>query len=145
MKLAHPALPHRTRQVAGFTLIELMIATAVVAILAALAYPSYQNYLRQSRRASVQSLMVNIANIEQQYLLDARNYAVGTNALTTLNIAVPAEVSGYYTVTIGPAAPTTPPSYTITATPIANSVQTPDGALTLDNLGNKTLAGYPGW
>jgi len=129
----------------GFSLIELMIAVAVVAILAAIAYPSYQDHLRKGRRASTQAFMMEIANREQQYLLDARSYAVGAGALATLNITVPTEVSRFYTVTIDPAAPTTPPSFTITATPIAGSAQAPDGVLTLDHQGNKTRAGQSGW
>jgi hypothetical protein len=48
-------------------------------------------------------------------------------------------------VTIDPAAPTVPPSYTITATPIAGSAQVPDGALTLDHLSAKTRNGQSGW
>lgn len=129
----------------GFSLIELMIAVAIVAILAAIAYPSYQDHLRKGRRASTQAFMMEIANREQQYLLDARSYAVGAGALTTLNITVPTDVSRFYTVTIDPAAPTTPPSFTITATPIAGSAQAPDGVLTLDHQGNKTRAGQSGW
>ena len=32
----------------GFTLIEVMIAMAIVAILTAIAFPSYQNYITRS-------------------------------------------------------------------------------------------------
>lgn len=130
---------------AGFTLIELMIAVAIVGILAAVAYPSYQDHLRKGRRASAQTFMMDVANRQQQYLLDARNYAAGSAALTTLNLSVPTDVSRFYTITVTPEAPATPPSFTITATPIAGSAQAADGALTLDDLGAKTRNGQPGW
>lgn len=130
---------------AGFSLIELMIAVAVVAILAAIAYPSYQDQLRRSHRASAQAFMMEIANREQQYLLDARNYAVGSTAIASLNLTIPPDVSPYYTISITPSAPSTPPSYTITATPASGSSQVADGALTLDHEGRKTRAGQSGW
>src|SRR6266545_3957448 len=98
--------PYVMRRQAGFTLMELMIAVVVVAIITAIAYPSYENQLRKGRRASAQSFMVDLANREQQYLLDARGYAIGATALSSLGFAdeaaIPADVSAFYTITIGP-------------------------------------------
>lgn len=133
----------------GVTLVELLIVVVIVAILAAVAYPMYQNQLRKGSRAAAQAQMVNIANREAQYLLDARNYAVGAAALTELNVSLPTEVTGFYTVTIvnsaGGTTPSTPPTFTIKGTPIAGSRQAPDGELTLTHEGAKTRAGNPGW
>jgi len=117
----------------------------IVGILAAVAVPSYQDHIRKTRRSAAQTFMIDVATREQQYLIDARSYAGGTGALATLNLAVPADVSKFYTVTIEPAAPTLPPSYTITATPIAGSAQVPDGVLTLDHQGAKTRNGQARW
>jgi len=127
----------------GFTLIELVITVAIVGILAAVAYPQYQSQLLKGRRASAQSFMLDLANREQQYLLDARDYAVGASALTTLNVTVPTDVSKYYTITIANTTAPPPPNYTITATAIDQQVS--DGNMTLTHDGNKTRGGNPGW
>jgi type IV pilus assembly protein PilE len=132
----------------GFTLIEVMIVVVVIAILVAVAWPSYQDHLRKGRRADAQTFMTEVANRQSQYLLDARNYAVNIadlSATNALNILTPATVSRFYTVSVGPAAVTTPPSFTITATPITGTPQVSDGVLTLDHQGNKTRNGQPGW
>jgi len=129
----------------GFTLVELMITIAILAILAAIAYPAYQDQLRKGRRAAAQSFVVDVASREQQYLLDARAYAVGADALTALSLPVPPEVGPFYTVAIEPAAATIPPTYTIRATPIPGSSQQPDGELTMNQAGQKTRGGQPGW
>jgi type IV pilus assembly protein PilE len=132
------------KKTAGFTLIELVVVLAIVAILAAIAFPSYQNYLRKGRRADAQTFLMDIANREQQYLLDARSYATGSTAIATLGwAATPESVGKYYNVSVAAGAAT--PSFVITATPISGGPQAPDGALTLDNTGAKTLNGASGW
>jgi len=135
----------RSLKAAGFTIIELMIVVVIVAILAMIAYPSYEDHMRKGRRSSAQNFLADIATRQQQYMLDARQYAVGAGALGALNMTVPTEVAPFYTVTIDPAAPTLPPSFMLVATPLPGSRQVPDGALTLDSSGTKTRNGQPGW
>lgn len=121
----------------GFTLIELLITVAVIGILAAIAIPSYQEYMIRARRSASQSFIMEVANKQQQYLMDARTY---TTSLTDLNLSTPdPEVSPYYNITIAAGdTASIATSFEITAT--AKDSQLNDGNLTLDNLGVKTPA-----
>lgn len=118
----------------GFTLVELMVVIAVIGILASIVVPSYQDYLRKGRRAAAQSLLMDVAQKQQQYLLDSRSYAAD---LTTLKVTTPDDVANYYTITmdVGNGAP---PSFTVTATPNSGTDQASDPTLTIDNTGKKT-------
>lgn len=127
-------------QPAGFSLIELMVAVAIAAIIAVVAIPSYQSHVVKGSRAAAQAFMLDVENREKQYLLDARSY---TNSLTTLGVTTPVDVSKYYTVTISVVA--TPPSFIITATPIAGTRQADDGTLTLNSSGAKTHGTSTTW
>ncbi len=51
----------------GFTLIELMIAVAIVGILASIAIPSYQAHVDRTRRADAQATLTAAANAMERY------------------------------------------------------------------------------
>ncbi len=133
----------------GFTLIELLVVIAIVGILAAIAVTSYDAYVIRAHRSSAQTFMMQVANKQSQYILDARNYAVGAAALTTLTLTVPPDVSPFYTVNVengaGGTSAATPPSFRVRATPIAGTKQASDGELILNDTGAKTKAGVSGW
>lgn len=127
----------RSMRAAGFTLLELMIAVAIIGILAAIAIPNYQSYLVKANRSAAQQHMLALASKQEQYLLDSRAYASTEAALGYSS--TPSDVSGKYTIAIATTA--TPLGFTITATPVAGGSQAADGTLTLDNTGAKTPVG----
>ena|SRR5680860_117368 len=90
----------------GFTLIELMIAIAVVAILVALAVPSYMHYVRKANRGEAHQLLLNWANNQEIWRATHTSYADAASAL-----GVPTHDK--YTFTISGTSGT---SYLLTAT-----------------------------
>lgn len=62
----------------GFTLIEVMVAVAIVAILSAIALPMYNQYIFRSRiPAGLNALSAFQTRMEQRYQ-DVSNYGTGT-------------------------------------------------------------------
>lgn len=95
----------------GFTLIELMIVVVIIGILASIAYPSYQSYVARAARADALAAMMKIANLQEQYYLDNRQYS---SNMTLLGLAADPFIpeQGNYTID----AVASGAGYTITAT-----------------------------
>ena len=139
----------------GFTLIEMMIVVALIGILAVVAVPQYKQYIVRGNRAAAQAFMMDIANREKQYLLDARSYTPNwalTDPTPNLMMAAPTDVSKNYTITVcidstGAACSTasSPPYFKITATPKVGQAQASDGNLTLDDSGAKMWGTATNW
>ena len=126
-----------TLQHRGFSLIDVVIAMAIVGILAAIAYPAYTSAVRKSNRAAAEAHLSDIAQRQQQFLLDQRSYA----DFATLGVATPATVLPYYTIEIAPVAGP-PPSFTATAKTIGSQAGDLSGAwLTITNTGLKGPSG----
>ena len=58
----------------GFTLIEAMIAVAIVAILAAIAFPSYDRFVRSSRLENARAYLLNNAQRLERYYAQNRKF-----------------------------------------------------------------------
>lgn len=128
----------RGRTVSGFTLIELMIAVAIVGILATVALPSYQEHVVRTHRSSAQNVLMDVANMQERFYLDRRAYAAD---LATLGASLPSEISDSYTLTMTVDNAASPPSYIISAAPKGSQASRDDcGTLTLNNKGEKGYA-----
>lgn len=127
----------------GFTLVELMIVVVVIGVLAAIALPSYQNSVRKSRRSDAHSLLMEVANRQEQFFSNNNTYTddpadLGYTA-TDGEFRSPED---YYQVTLaapGGGALTT--GFVATATPATDSAQAEDGdclSMVYDNTGLKS-------
>ncbi|QFY90560.1 type IV pilin protein [Magnetovirga frankeli] len=129
-----------TKKYVGFTLIELMIAVAVIGILAAIALPSYREYVLRTNRAYAKSALLNTAQAME------RCYTVGYNyAATDCTGLVPSGMTspeGYYSITFASGQPTQA-TFILQAAPVSGGPQVGDkcGTFTLNQAGSQGVSG----
>lgn len=86
----------RTRAVAGFSLVELIVVVAIIGILVAISMPAYNEYLIRANKAAAKAVLMEVASRQEQYLMSSGSF--GT--LVQLNYTVPTEVSSYFDITL---------------------------------------------
>jgi type IV pilus assembly protein PilE len=145
-----PARSRGTRRPAatrGFTLIELMIAVAVVGIITAIAYPSYTEYVARGRRAQMTAELLAAQQwMERFYSENLRYDKNSAGTATTDSTQFPArfstspragEGSAAYTIVLTSVAQQ---SYTVTATRAGAMANDRCGNFTIDQLGTRSIA-----
>jgi type IV pilus assembly protein PilE len=122
--------PHTQR---GFTLIEIMIAVAIVGILAAIALPSYQEYVARSRRLDAQSTLLEAAQFMERFY--TQNGSFANAALPAALQVSPAGSTGtrvFYNITLSTL---TAATYTLQAAPANAQANDTCGNLTFNQNG----------
>lgn len=120
----------------GFSLLELLIALAIVGILAGIVYPSYSAQLTRAHRATVATALVDIAaRLEQYYALN--NQYSGAN-LANLGVN-DAAWRDYYQITLD----LQTDAYVARATPIGAQATADQlcQVLSLDQDGSRSISG----
>lgn len=118
----------------GFTLIELMVAVAIVGILMSAALPAYRNQIVRSYRSTAQTDLLAFAQaMEKEYAINFTY--VNAAAGTTFPDKSPLDGNDKrYTLSIQAK---TAIGFSLRATPISGSTQKDDGFLEIDHLGRR--------
>jgi type IV pilus assembly protein PilE len=123
----------RIKKSDGFTLIELMIAVAIVGIIAAVAFPSYQEYVKRANRVQARNTLIQAAQWMERVAT-----ATGSYPLSTVSGAIPTDLlkveGSFYTVTPVSTAST----FTFTATRAGAQIGDKCGDYVLDQTTTKT-------
>ncbi len=134
----------------GFTLMELMIVVAIIAIIAAVSYPSYVQFVVRAKRAAGTSMLMQVADRQQQFFMDNKRYAATLTSLGYASnlvmvgddgqIVAAGDEDRVYGLDL---TNTTATSFTLTATPQLNQAErdTLCGNLTLTDAGAKGQSG----
>jgi len=112
------------KKTSGFTLIEMLIAIAIMGILTMVAYPAYTDSTRKSRRSDGMAAVLSVQVAQEKFRGSCPFYAqnigasnvCGANAGASTVAVGTTSNEGYYTLSIE-AATATGNAYTIVATP----------------------------
>lgn len=121
---------------AGFTVMELMVAVAIVAILAALAFPGFQDALTRARRGDAIASLLAVQLAQETWRANHPAYA----DLDELGWDT-ASLDGHYALRLVEA---TAAGFVVTATPNAAGPQRDDacGTYAIDERGPRFASGY---
>ncbi len=141
----------------GMTLIELLIAVAIVGILGAVAYPSYRTYVAQANRSEIKGILLENAQfLERNYTTNNCYHrtdaacATATAAITLPFAQSPKTGTAKYSITaaynadLAAACATFGQCFTLSAAPTGSMTGDQCGTFTLDHVGRQGAANIDG-
>lgn len=150
----------------GFSLVELMIAVAIVGILSAVALPSYRQFVVRGSRVAAQAELLQLAALQEKIYLNSSSYAFGAAGVTAnysgtsagglgrssgktndgrYGLSLVTLASGTSCSATGSAATVTgAQTFVLMATPVSGSTQEGDGSICVTESG-KRLWGSATW
>lgn len=120
------------RSATGLTLIELMIAVAILGIVVAIALPSYEGSVRKSRRADAHLALQRIQLEQDKLRAECNSYAAGLHTTRICDSVTPGNnrlalsstsPDGFYSLALSGASAT---GYTASATAVSGQAQAAD-------------------
>lgn len=131
----------RRNKLSGFTLIELMIAIAIVGILAAVALSSYQEHVRRTNRAEAKGILLEMAQLLERNFTESNRYDLRSDASTFMLPVSQSPKTGTakYIIQFAAGAPTQN-AYTLEAVPTGTMAGDDCATLTLTHTGIKGVS-----
>jgi type IV pilus assembly protein PilE len=134
----------RTSRARGFSLLELVVALAIVATLAAAAQPAYRRLLLRVHRTEAASALMQLAAMQERYHLQNQAYTSALEAAPPAGLGLQAiSAEGRYTLAV-----TAADANGFVAVATARGRQADDvscTSFTLDESGTKSSSGPDCW
>ena len=136
----------KTKRNTGFTLIEMLVAVAVIGILASIAYPNYRDYIARAKRSEARTMLLENAQFLERNFTTANRYdedstgaEIGSDRLPRTQS--PVDGAANYSITVAfPDAQ----SFTLTATRAGSMTNDPCGNFTLTHTGVQGISDNDG-
>lgn len=138
------------RRQRGVSLLELMIVVVIVGIIASIAFPSYTQFILRAKRTAAKSVILRVADRQEQFFADNKQYATTMTALGFATNPIAIDENGgitgttsgdrLYSVALGNPGGTT--TFTVQATPqLSMTRDTACGVMSMTHIGVKGNSG----
>lgn len=83
----------------GFSVVEIMVALAIIAILISIAFPGYRHFVLRSHRMEALRTLLEIQSAQERYFVQHNRYAASLAAAPPDGLGIPPLTpDGYYTL-----------------------------------------------